>query len=96
MRTETTDALREAFEIAGRLLKRGQDGLAAAILEELASDECWDATLGQSQEASARRPRAAPLNRRRGPEGDRSIRRQAPKELVSMRAMSGPEPSTEA
>ena len=56
MSTETTDALRKAFEIAGRLLKRGQDGLAAAILEELASDECWDATLGQSQEALARRP----------------------------------------
>jgi hypothetical protein len=54
MWTETTDALRRAFEIAGRLPKREQDELAAAILEEWASDECWDAALGQSQEALAR------------------------------------------
>jgi len=54
MGAEMSDALRKAFEIAGRLPKREQDELAAAILEELASDECWDAALGQSQEALAR------------------------------------------
>src|SRR5947209_4021797 len=51
MGAEMSDALRKAFEIAGRLPKREQDELAAAILEELASDKCWDAALGQSQEA---------------------------------------------
>jgi hypothetical protein len=54
MGAEMSDALRKAFEIAGRLPKSEQDELAAAILEELASDERWDAALGQSQEALAR------------------------------------------
>ena len=54
MGTEMSDALQKAFEVAGRLPKREQDELAAAILEELASDECWDAALGQPQEAVAR------------------------------------------
>src|SRR5713101_5964211 len=54
MGAEMSDALRKAFEIAGRLPKREQDELAAALLEELASDECWDAALGQPQEALAR------------------------------------------
>src|SRR5207247_1189247 len=48
MGAEMSDALRKAFEIAGRLPKREQDELAAAILEELASDKCWDAALGHS------------------------------------------------
>jgi len=33
-----TDALRKAFETAGRLPEREQDELAAAILEELNAD----------------------------------------------------------
>jgi hypothetical protein len=49
-----TDALRKAFETAGRLPEREQDELAAAILEELTADERWDAALGQSQDALAR------------------------------------------
>ncbi len=38
-----TDALRKAFETAGRLPEREQDELAAAILEELNADARWDA-----------------------------------------------------
>lgn len=49
-----TDALRKAFETAGRLPEREQDELAAAILEELTADERWEAALGQSQDALAR------------------------------------------
>ena len=49
-----TDALRKAFETAGRLPKREQDELAAVILEELDADERWNAALGQSQDALAR------------------------------------------
>ena len=49
-----TDALRKAFETAGRLPEREQDELAAAILEELAADERWDVALGQSQDALVR------------------------------------------
>jgi hypothetical protein len=49
-----TDALRKAFETAGRLPEREQDELAAAILEELNADERWDAALGQSHDALAR------------------------------------------
>ena len=49
-----TDALRKAFETAGRLPEREQDDLAAAILEELTADERWEAALGQFQDALAR------------------------------------------
>lgn len=49
-----TDALRKAFETAGRLPEREQDELAAIILEELDADERWNAALGQSQDALAR------------------------------------------
>ena len=49
-----TDALRKAFETAGRLPEREQDELAAAILEELNADERWETALGQSQDALAR------------------------------------------
>jgi len=49
-----TDALRKAFETAGRLPEREQDELAAAILEELSADECWEAALSKSQDALAR------------------------------------------
>ncbi len=49
-----TDALRKAFETAGRLPERQQDELAAAVIEELTADERWEAALGQSQDALAR------------------------------------------
>ena len=44
-----TDALRRAFEAAGRLPEQDQNELAAAILEELAADERWEAALAGSQ-----------------------------------------------
>ena len=46
-----TEALRRAFEVASRLPDREQDELAAAILQELAADNRWDAILGESQSA---------------------------------------------
>lgn len=49
-----TDALRKAFETAGRLPEREQDELAAAILDELTADERWNAAIGQSQDTLAR------------------------------------------
>jgi hypothetical protein len=56
-----TDALRRAFEAAGRLPEQDQNELAAAILEELAADERWEAALAGSQGApgTARRRSAA-------------------------------------
>ena len=49
-----TKALKKAFEAASRLPDRAQNELAAAILEELAADERWEATLAQSQGALER------------------------------------------
>ena len=49
-----TDALRRAFEAAGRLPEQDQNELAAAILEELAADERWEAALAGSQGALER------------------------------------------
>lgn len=49
-----TEALKRAFEAAARLSERGQDELAAAILEELDADERWEAVLARSQEALER------------------------------------------
>ena len=49
-----TKALKKAFEAASRLPDREQEELAAAILEELAADEHWEATLAQSQGALER------------------------------------------
>jgi len=49
-----TKALKKAFEAASRLPDRAQDELAAAILEELAADERWEAALAQSQGALER------------------------------------------
>ncbi len=49
-----TKALKKAFEAASRLPDREQDELAAAILEELAADERWEAALAQSQRALER------------------------------------------
>jgi hypothetical protein len=43
-----THALKKAFEIASALPDPEQDALAAAILEEVASDERWEASLAAS------------------------------------------------
>jgi hypothetical protein len=40
-----TKALKKAFEVASRLPDREQDALAAAILEEMAADERWEAAV---------------------------------------------------
>jgi hypothetical protein len=49
-----TEALRRAFEAASCLPDREQDELAAAILQELAADNRWEALLGESQSALER------------------------------------------
>ena len=49
-----TKALKKAFEAASRLPQREQDELTAAILEELAADERWEAALAQSRGALER------------------------------------------
>ena len=49
-----TKALKKAFEAASRLPEGAQDELAAAILDELAADERWEAVLAQSQGALER------------------------------------------
>jgi hypothetical protein len=46
-----TKALKKAFDAASQLPDRDQDELAAAILQELAADQRWEAVLGQSREA---------------------------------------------
>jgi len=46
-----TKALRKAFEAASCLPDREQEELAAAILEELAADERWEAAFSESQSA---------------------------------------------
>ena len=40
-----TRALKKAFEVASRLPDPEQDALAAAIIEELAADERWEAAV---------------------------------------------------
>lgn len=40
-----TKALKKAFDAASRLPGPDQDALAAAILEELAADERWEAAV---------------------------------------------------
>ena len=40
-----TKALKKAFDVASRLPEGDQDALAAAILEELAADERWEAAV---------------------------------------------------
>ena len=49
-----TKALRKAFEVASRLPDREQEEIAAAILEELAADERWEAAFAESQVALKR------------------------------------------
>jgi hypothetical protein len=49
-----TQALKKAFDAASRLSEHDQDELAAAILDELAADERWEAALARSQSALER------------------------------------------
>jgi hypothetical protein len=46
-----TRALKKAFAAASQLPDREQDELAAAILQELAADQRWEAALGRSRAA---------------------------------------------
>ena len=49
-----TKALKNAFDVASRLPDREQDALAAAILEELAADERWEAAVAATPGALER------------------------------------------
>jgi hypothetical protein len=49
-----TRNLKKAFDAASRLPQGDQDELAAAILDELATEERWTATLAQSPAALKR------------------------------------------
>lgn len=49
-----TEALRAAFEAASRLSEDHQDELAAAILDELASDERWERAFAESHDVLER------------------------------------------
>jgi histidinol-phosphate/aromatic aminotransferase/cobyric acid decarboxylase-like protein len=55
-----TKALKRAFEAASRLPDPDQDELAAAILEELETDERWEVAFGRSQDVLARLADEAP------------------------------------
>jgi hypothetical protein len=46
-----TKALEDAFKAASRLPEKEQDALAAAILDEIAMEKRWDATLAGSASA---------------------------------------------
>jgi hypothetical protein len=49
-----TKALKKAFDVASRLPEREQDALAAAILEELAADDRWEAAVAAAPGALGR------------------------------------------
>jgi len=49
-----TKALKKAFEAASKLPKAEQDALAAAILEELASERRWDELFERSADTLAK------------------------------------------
>ncbi|MDO8667193.1 MAG: hypothetical protein Q7J79_11310 [Gemmatimonadales bacterium] len=49
-----TKALKKAFDVASRLPDQEQDALAAAILEELAADERWEAAVAAAPGALER------------------------------------------
>jgi hypothetical protein len=49
-----SQALKKAFDAASRLSEQDQDELAAAILDELAAEERWEAALARSQSALER------------------------------------------
>lgn len=61
-----TKALKKAFEVASRLSDREQDELAAAILEEMAADERWEAAFAQSQQTRERLAKEALEEHRAG------------------------------
>jgi hypothetical protein len=49
-----TRALQKLIDVVSRLPEREQETLAAAILDDLASDERWDALLSSSPDALGR------------------------------------------
>ena len=49
-----TKALKKAFDAASKLPEKDQEALAAAILEELAADERWEAAVGSTPGALER------------------------------------------
>jgi len=49
-----TTALQQAFQIASALPQEQQDSLVAILIEELASDERWQASFARSQDALAK------------------------------------------
>ncbi len=49
-----TKALKKAFDVASKLPDKEQDALAAAILEEMAADERWEAALAATPSALER------------------------------------------
>ena len=61
-----TKALKKAFEAASKLPKAEQDALAAAILEELASERRWDELFDRSTDALAKLAKEALAEDRAG------------------------------
>jgi hypothetical protein len=61
-----TKALQDAFKLASRLPDDDQDALAAAILEEVALEEHWEATLAGSSGALGELADEALADHRRG------------------------------
>jgi len=61
-----TTALQQAFQIASALPQEQQDSLAAILIEELASDERWQASFARSQGALAKLPAEALAEHTRG------------------------------
>ncbi len=53
-RADMTKALKKAFEAASKLPEAEQDALAAAILEELASERRWDELFERSADTLAK------------------------------------------
>ena len=49
-----TKLLKNAFDAASKLSAKEQDALAAAILQEVAADGLWDASLAREPAALAR------------------------------------------
>ena len=46
-----TTALQEAFDKAATLPPERQEAIAAMLLEEIATDDCWQQSFAQSQDA---------------------------------------------
>ena len=46
-----TTALQEAFDKAAALPPERQEAIAAILLEEIATDDCWQQSFAQSQDA---------------------------------------------